>query len=47
MGFFYPQLMRSISPNFNSGVIDPGYLTPYSAMIFFGASDNVLKARRN
>jgi len=36
MGFFYPQLMRSISPNFNSGAIEPGYLTPYTALIFFG-----------
>jgi glucose uptake protein len=36
MGFFYPQLMRSISPNFNSGIIEPGYLTPYSALIYFG-----------
>ena len=36
MGFFYPQLMRSISPAFNSGVTEPGYLTPYTALIFFG-----------
>jgi glucose uptake protein len=37
MGFFYPQLMRSISPDFNSGAVLPGYLTPYTALIFFGA----------
>jgi glucose uptake protein len=36
MGFFYPQLMQSVSPDFNSGVIQPGYLTPYTALIFFG-----------
>ena len=36
MGFFYPQLMGAISPEFNSGVIQPGYLTPYTALIFFG-----------
>jgi len=29
MGFFYPQLMRSISP-------EPGGLTPYAALVFFG-----------
>ena len=37
MGFFYPQLMRSISPNFNSEPITPGMLTPYVALVFFGA----------
>jgi glucose uptake protein len=37
MGFFYPQLMGSISPNFNSGSIQPGLLTPYSALLLFGA----------
>lgn len=36
MGFFYPQLMRSISPDFNSQSIRPGMLTPYSALLFFG-----------
>ena len=35
MGFFYPQLMRSISPAFNSAPIQPGYLTPYTALLFF------------
>jgi len=37
MGFFYPQLMRSISPNFNTAPIVPGMLTPYVALVFFGA----------
>jgi glucose uptake protein len=36
MGFFYPQLMRSISPAFNSDPIRPGMLTPYTALLFFG-----------
>lgn len=36
MGFFYPQLMRAISPAFNSQPIQPGMLTPYSALLFFG-----------
>ncbi len=29
MGFFYPQLMRSMTP-------EPGMLTPYGALLFFG-----------
>ena len=37
MGLFYPQLMRAISPNFNSAPILPGMLTPYVALVFFGA----------
>ena len=36
MGFFYPQLMRAISPNFNSAPIVPGMLTPYVALFCFG-----------
>jgi glucose uptake protein len=36
MGLFYPQLMKSISPNFNSAPIAPGMLTPYVALIGFG-----------
>ncbi len=36
MGSFYPELMRSISPGFNSAPIVPGMLTPYVALIFFG-----------
>ena len=34
MGFFYPQLMRSISPDFNSRPVVEGMLTPYTAMFF-------------
>ena len=37
MGFFYPQLMKAISPNFNTAEILPGMLTPYVALVFFGA----------
>ncbi len=37
MGFFYPQLIRAISPVFNSAPIMPGMLTPYVALVFFGA----------
>lgn len=37
MGFFYPQLMRAISPDFNRAPIQAGLLTPYSALLLFGA----------
>ncbi|HEX3745366.1 MAG TPA: multidrug DMT transporter permease [Bryobacteraceae bacterium] len=37
MGFFYPLLMKSISPNFNNAPIAPGMLTPYVALMAFGA----------
>lgn len=37
MGSFYPQLMRSISPDFSKSAIQPGMLTPYVALVFFGA----------
>jgi glucose uptake protein len=36
MGFFYPQLMRAISPHFNTDAILPGMLTPYAALVWFG-----------
>lgn len=36
MGFFYPQLIRAISPAFNTDPIQPGMLTPYTALLFFG-----------
>lgn len=36
MGLFYPQFMRSVSPEFNSAPIRPGMLTPYLALVFFG-----------
>jgi glucose uptake protein len=35
MGFFYPQLLRAISPSFNTSPIRPGDLTPYTALFFF------------
>jgi glucose uptake protein len=35
MGLFYPQLMKSISPNFNTDPIRPGMLTPYVALVGF------------
>jgi glucose uptake protein len=35
MGFFYPQLSKAISPGFGSAAIEPGYLTPYTALVFF------------
>jgi len=37
MGLFYPQLMRAISPDFGSAPIQSGMLTPYAALLFFGA----------
>lgn len=37
MGFFYPQLMKSISPGFNTAPIAPGLLTPYVALVVFAA----------
>jgi glucose uptake protein len=36
MGFFYPELMKAISPGFNSEPIQMGMLTPYTALLFFG-----------
>jgi glucose uptake protein len=36
MGFFYPQLARAISPEFVSGEIEAGMLTPYAALLIFG-----------
>ena len=35
MGSFYPELMRSISPNFNNEPIQAGMLTPYVALLVF------------
>jgi glucose uptake protein len=35
MGFFYPQLLKSLSPGFNSDPIQPGLLTPYTALFVF------------
>jgi glucose uptake protein len=36
MGFFYPQLVSSIAPDFNIKPITPGTLTPYAALVLFG-----------
>lgn len=35
MGFFYPQLVQTISPGFRSEPIAPGRLTPYTALLLF------------
>lgn len=35
MGFFYPQLAKSISPAFNTAPIREGMLTPYTALLLF------------
>jgi glucose uptake protein len=35
MGFFYPQLIQSITPDFTRGQLVPGMLTPYSALLLF------------
>jgi len=37
MGFFYPQLAQSLSPDFTTSPIAPGFLTPYAALGIFGA----------
>jgi glucose uptake protein len=36
MGLFYPQLISSISPDFNTSAIRPGMLTPYAGLFLFG-----------
>lgn len=36
MGLFYPQLTKTIAPNFRTETVQPGYLTPYTALLFFG-----------
>jgi glucose uptake protein len=35
MGLFYPQLSGAISPEFNRLPVEPGMLTPYTALLFF------------
>jgi glucose uptake protein len=35
MGFFYPQLLASVSPDFSARAIRPGLLTPYAALVLF------------
>ena len=37
MGFFYPQLAASLSPDFTTAPIHAGMLTPYAALAVFGA----------
>ena len=36
MGSFYPMLVQSLSPGFGTDPIQPGYLTPYTALLYFG-----------
>ena len=36
MGSFYPMLVQAVSPDFGSVAIQPGYLTPYTALFYFG-----------
>ena len=35
MGFFYPQLVAAVSPDFTARAIEPGLLTPYTALVLF------------
>ncbi len=35
MGFFYPQLLAAVSPEFSARPIQPGLLTPYAALVLF------------
>jgi glucose uptake protein len=35
MGFFYPRLVATISPDFNSGIMQPDFLSPYAALFWF------------
>ncbi|MBL8241105.1 MAG: multidrug DMT transporter permease [Bryobacterales bacterium] len=35
MGFFYPELAKTLSANFNTAPIQPGKLTPYTALLLF------------
>jgi glucose uptake protein len=35
MGFFYPELLSAVSPDFSQRAIQPGLLTPYTAMVLF------------
>ena len=36
MGSFYPMLLQAISPDFGEAAIQSGFLTPYTALFFFG-----------
>jgi glucose uptake protein len=35
MGLFYPQLLAAVSPEFSTRAIQPGLLTPYTALVLF------------
>ena len=35
MGFFYPRLVATISPDFRTGAIQTGFLSPYAALVWF------------
>jgi glucose uptake protein len=35
MGFFYPQLIAAVSPDFSTRALQPGLLTPYAALVLF------------
>ena len=35
MGVFYPQLIGAVTPDFNTGTVKAGFLTPYTALFFF------------
>jgi glucose uptake protein len=35
MGFFYPQLLAAVSPDFSTRALLPGLLTPYAALVLF------------
>jgi glucose uptake protein len=35
MGFFYPELLAAVSPDFTARAIQPGLLTPYTALVLF------------
>ncbi len=35
MGFFYPELVAAVSPDFTARAIQPGLLTPYTALVLF------------
>jgi glucose uptake protein len=37
MGFFYPQLLRAITPDFTGSPLVAGTLTPYAALLLFAA----------
>ncbi len=36
MGSFYPMLVKAVSPDFGAAPIEAGFLTPYTALFYFG-----------